>query len=46
MKEGPHTKPEELGGGLHGGLTNAEVESNHRGWPESRTSYLKVVQGR
>ena len=33
-KKGSHTKPDKLKGGLHGGLTNSETESNHVGWSE------------
>ena len=28
-KKGPHTKPDILRGGLHGGLTNSETKRNH-----------------
>ena len=46
MGGGSHTKPDQLRGGLHGGLTNSETESNHIGWSEIKTFSLKASVGR
>lgn len=35
--KGPHTKPDKLGGGLRGGLTNSD-QKEPRGWSEREAS--------
>ena len=37
-KTEPHRKSDKLRGGLHGGLTNSETESNHVEWSEIKLS--------
>ena len=35
-KKGPHTKPDKLRGGQHGGLTNSDTSSHHVGWSDAK----------